>query len=389
MMTLDEFRLLCDPAVRRAVEQQLGRDPLEVALDAHLPHARTVATQVKYLQRAAVKLPTYRAAGCIIPALAFEQSSSEACARRKRMEGGSVLDLTCGLGVDAFFLAQRFQRVVALERDEVLAAVARENFIRLGAPNIEVVHASAEEYLAACRERFDWVYADPDRRSAEGRKQLLIEACSPDMRALDERIRRVGDRLCMKLSPLFDVDEALRLYPAARIEVVSLGGECKEVVVCDDGTGPCLTAEAIGLGNYSLPAVQARETVDPGPFRAAEYRWLVAPDVALQKARLACRHLLGRAWIGSDNGFGFAAGRPDGVLGRIFAIEGIEPFDPGALRKEWKGVRCGFLRRDFPLSSERIAAQTGMREGGPVRLAFTQAEHRLWTVRLKRDEQGG
>ena len=78
MMTLEEYRLLMEPDVRRAVEANRGRNPLEVALDKHLPHAALVATQVKYLARAAAKLPSYAAAGCILPPLAFEQASSEA-----------------------------------------------------------------------------------------------------------------------------------------------------------------------------------------------------------------------------------------------------------------------------------------------------------------------
>ena len=33
MMTLEEYRLLMEPDVRRAVEANRGRNPLEVALD--------------------------------------------------------------------------------------------------------------------------------------------------------------------------------------------------------------------------------------------------------------------------------------------------------------------------------------------------------------------
>ena len=131
-------------AQRRAVAAARGRDPLEVALDRNTPHARLVATQVKYLARAEAKLPSYAAAQCILPPLAFEQASSEACAAHKQIAGGAVLDLTCGLGGDAFFLARRFRRVVALERDQTLARIAAENFRRLGAENIDDVNTSAE-----------------------------------------------------------------------------------------------------------------------------------------------------------------------------------------------------------------------------------------------------
>ena len=198
MMTSEEYELLLTDEVQRAIATSRGRDPLDVALDRTVPHARLVATQVKYLARAASKLPSYAAAQCILPPLAFEQASSEACAAHKRIDGDTALDLTCGLGVDALFLSRRFRRVVTLERSETLARIAAENFRRLQAANIEVVHTSAEEYLQRPGLRFDWIFADPDRRSADGRKLVRLEACSPDVTALMPLIMRASGRLCIK-----------------------------------------------------------------------------------------------------------------------------------------------------------------------------------------------
>lgn len=382
-MTLEEYEWLLSGEAAHAVAENLRRDPLDVALDARVPHARTVATQVKYLQRAASKLPSYAAARCILPPLAFEQASSERCAAHKRIGGDSVLDLTCGLGVDAWALSRRFRRVVTLERDGVLARVAHENFRRLGAANVEVVAVSAEEYLAQTQERFDWVYADPDRRSATGRKLVRLEDCSPSILALLPVIRRAGRRLCLKNSPLFDVGEALRLFPDSRVEAVSLDGECKEVMVYDDGTGPAVTATALGPDDRSFTARPDAEAPYPGVFDPSRYAWLVVPDVALQKARLARLHLAGRADIWSDNGFGFAAEPPSDTIGKVFAIERIEPYDPRRLRRELKGCGTTILKRDFPLAVEEIMRRTGLRPGDGVRLAFTKIDGAFWTVRLK------
>ena len=305
-MTREEFDTLCRDDVRRAVEENLGRDPLAVALDRRTPHAALVATQVKYLERARTKLPSYYAARCILPPRAFEQASSEACAAHKEPAGGTALDvncgqgggaraggrrggrgvaggtalvLTCGLGVDALALGRRVRRVVALDRDPVLAAVAARNLRLLGAANVEVVCASAEEYLAATTERFDWVAADPDRRSRTGRKLVRLEECSPDILRLLPAVRRVGARLCLKNSPLFDVDDALRLFPSARIVAVSVLGECKELLVYDDGTGPLLRATALGEGSVTLPPATA-STPPPPPIAPTAYANLFLPDVA-------------------------------------------------------------------------------------------------------------
>ena len=386
VMTADEYALLLTDKVQQAIAAARGRRPEEVALDKHVPHARIVATQVKYLARAAEKLPSYAAAQCILPPRAFEQASSEACAAHKSIGGDAVLDLTCGLGVDALYLSRRFRRVVTLERDEVLAAVARENFRKLDAENIEVVTTSAEAFLAQTDERFDWVYADPDRRSAEGRKLVRLEDCSPSIPALRPLIGRVAERLCLKNSPLFDVGEAFRYFPRARVEVVSLGGECKEVIICDDGHGPELTATALdghgGARSFTAPA-DAPQPPHPEYFDATRYRWLVVPDVALQKARSARLHLAGKADIWSDNGFGFTAEEPCDVIGRVFAIEAIEPYDPRSLRRALHGRGATILKRDFPQPVEEVMRRLGLRAGDDLRLALTKIDGAGWTIRLK------
>ena len=381
VITSEEYALLLTGEVQRAIAAARDRDPVEVAMDRTVPHARLVATQVKYLARAAQKLPSYAAAQCILPPRAFEQASSEACAAHKRITGDTALDLTCGLGVDAFFLSRRFRRVVTLERSGVLARAAAENFSRLGATNIEVVNTSAEEYLRQEGLHFDWIYADPDRRSAEGRKLVRLEDCSPDIIALKPLLSRISGRLCIKNSPLFDVDEALRLFPDSRVEVLSLGDECKEVLVYADGTGPLVTATALGRGSFS--ARPGQTAPEPGAFDPVRYRWLVVPDVALQKARLARLHLAGKADIWSENGYGFAAEEPQGVLGRVFAVGGIEPYDPKRLKRELKGRGAEVLKRDFPLAAGELMHRLGLHPGAELRLAFTKIGNDFWVIRLK------
>ena len=353
------------------------------ALDKRIPHAALVATQVKYLARARTKLPSYYEARCILPPLAFEQASSEACAARKSCSGNTVLDLTCGLGVDALYLSKRFREVITLERDATLAAVAEENFRRLGATNIRVINSSAEAFLASTLDHFDWIYADPDRRSAGGRKLVRLEDCSPDIPKLLPELRRIAPNLCVKNSPLFDVGETFRLFGPCRTEVVSLHDECKEVVVYTDGTGPLLTAVALELGEFSCTPAEARATPCDKPFDPAAYRWLLIPDVALQKARLTPTYLQGHADIWSPNGYGFAAEKSEDTLGRWLEIERIEPYNPKQLKRELSGSRLTILKQDFPLTAAEIAARLGIREGGERRIAFTKLGQDYWTIRLK------
>ena len=349
MLTREEYTLLCRAEVREAIRTNRHRDPLTVALDRSVVEARLVATQLKYLDRARTKLPTYAEAGCILPPRAFEQCSSERCAAHKPMEGERVLELTCGLGVDARALSMRFREVVTLERNELLAEVAAENFRRLGICNVQVLATDAESYVASCNEQFDWIYADPDRRSEQGKKLVCLEDCSPDILRLMPRLRQLAPRMCFKNSPLFDVDEARRIFPDCAVEVVSLDGECKEVLILlGEGIAPRLTATALGLGSYTAEEAAIEEAIPS--FAPTTYRYLILPDVSLQKARLVRQYLRGKADCWSENGYGFAVERPDVPMCRIFDIDTIEPYDPKQLKRKLKGCRVELLKRYFPFS---------------------------------------
>ena len=382
-MTRSELDILLLPEVRQAIEENIARDPLQVALDGRVPHAREVATQVKYLQRARTKLPRLYEARGIIPARAFEQSSSEECAAATRLSGGCLLDLTCGLGMDSTAFSAHFERVVALERDEVLAEVVRENFRRMGITNMEIITTSAEEYVATCKEHFDWVYADPDRRTAEGKRVVRLEDCSPDMVALWPALKRITERVAIKNSPLFDVEEAFRLFGQCGVEVISLGGECKEVNIYADGREPMLAAEAVGRARVEYLRSEVDDTPCEGEFAAEEYGWLIVPDVALQKARLAVHALREKADIWSNNSFAFARVEPEGVVGRVEPIERIEVFDIKQLKKSLKGRKVDIILRDFPMGVDEVRRKTGTKSGSEVRLALTKVNGKLYTIYLK------
>lgn len=363
---------MCSADVTAAIRKNIDRKPTDIALDRRIPHASVVATQVKNLQKCRTKLPSYFAVQAIVPTLAYEQSSSEECALRKQLSGESVLDLTCGLGVDAYALSKRFKRVVTIERNEMVAAVARENFRRLGANNIEVVCSSAEEYLTTCTDHFDWCFSDPDRRGAKGEKLVRLEDCSPDVVALMPTLQRVADRICIKCSPLFDVDEAFRLFGDCSVETVSLSGEAKEVNIYIDGSAPRLTAVAIGIGEFSASVEErnaARWSAQPSDL--AQYRYITLPDVALQHTRMVAVAFEGKCDVWSNNGVALSVEKPTNVLGRTFEVEAIYEID-NAFKRLMKGRKAEIYRRDFPMANAEICKRYRCSEGGSEKWCFTR-----------------
>ncbi len=401
MMTPEEITLLQSPSLRAAIEDNLERDPVRIALDKKLPHAALVASQVKYLRRARRKLPSYYHARCIIPPLASEQSSGEPAASHKNFSGDICIDLTCGLGVDSLYLSRRFGRVVSVERDKNLASVSSINFSRLGAGNITVEHSSAEEFIVkftASGQKADLIYIDPDRRSTDGRKLVRLEECSPDVTAMMPLLKNAAAKIVVKASPLFDIDEAFRIFgDRCRVDVVSVGGECKEVLIelSDDIETPCVRASVLGTGNATVATGSVeyplhRKSAASNPF-TPPYSYMAIPDVALRKARLTDSYFgdeLPGAYAVQGGGYAFVNDLPDTavhILGRVFEISQMERYNPKQSKKEFKarGISSAELYlHDFPASARQICRELGIKEGGEVKLAFTTAGGSLWMIEI-------
>ena len=382
---MNDLDILRAEEVRRAIDENIERDPAKIALSKGVPHAALVATQVKYLQRARRKLPALYDARCIIPPRAFEQCSSQESAQRKPLSGGAVLDMTCGLGIDTMALAQHFERVVSIERDEVLAEVVRYNMSKMGIKNVEVVTTSAEEYVATTKEHFDWIFVDPDRRSAEGKKMVCMEDCSPNVAALMPRLREISERVAIKLSPMFDCAEAFRLCSPAEVEVVSISGECKEVNIYTNAAQDVLRIAVIGDGEWQFDSEAMAAEQSAEAFAPEEYRYLLLPDVALQKARVAIAALKPYASIWSNNGYAFARELPKEALPvRIYEIESIEPYRPKELKRRWKGEGVEFMKRDCALSIDAVRRATSTRPGGERLVALTAIAGDTWIINLKK-----
>ena len=381
MIGSEELEFLLGEEARRLIEENINRNPIDIALAKGVSNAGVIATQVKRLQRARKKLPSYYACRAILPPRAYEQSSSEECALRKPLSGESVLDLTCGLGVDTLALSRHFKSVVTIERDEIVASVARENFKRLGVDNIEVICTSAEEYLAKCDRHFDWCFVDPDRRGESGEKMVRLEDCSPNIVALMPQIREKAERVCVKCSPLFDVEEAFRLFGECRVECVSLAGEAKEVNIYIDGGAARLAAVAVGVGEVEFPYEERKAAFSPMPESLDEYRYVVLPDVALQHTRLVAQALRGEFDVWSNGGVALSREMPKGVLGRIFAVESICELD-STFKKMMRGRKVEIYRRDFPMSNGEICKRYRCSEGGSERWCFTRIGDRFLAIKM-------
>lgn len=390
-MTREDFEILTHDRIRSVIENNIDANPSSFAL-AHSHNdfpAPLVSSQIKYLQKAKEKMPTYYRSRCIIPPLAYEQSSSEVAASMKNVSGKRCLDLTCGLGVDSLHFTRNFTEVTSLEKNDVLCEVTRFNFRQMGISNIHFVNQNAESFVETYSgPRFDLIYADPSRRDTHGRKVHDPLQYSPDITAILPRLLEIGNRILIKLSPLFDIAEAQRVFPqASRLMVFSVNNECKELLIDinqklhDPGTGfPEVLIRIFrdkGQQEFAFDWSENRHIPENGTQNPA---CILDPDVAFYKARRVPELMLKYfpdlpGEMNHPEGFFFATQDPGSIFpGRRFAVSQILPFKPKILKKtlKEKGIsRANIVKRDFPLSVAETGKRLGISEGGEDYLIFS------------------
>ena len=169
------------PEEKDFIQQHQHRNPAELMLQAsrypQLPVSELVK-QIQARQKAADKLPTWAAHPEVdFPGgVSVEQTSSEATAAYKAslVKGKLLVDLTGGFGVDSFFFAKQFERVVHVEQNSALSEIAAYNFKVLGAANIAAVNATAEDFLQNFTGRADVLYLDPARRGDSPEARITV-----------------------------------------------------------------------------------------------------------------------------------------------------------------------------------------------------------------------
>jgi hypothetical protein len=191
-----------------------------------------LAEQLKLYPKAKYKLPSFTNALCWFTGKSYEQCSSEASAKLKSnlFNGGKLLDLSGGLGVDDVYFSESFKEVISLDPDEKLNILTEANFRKLQKFNIKRISETAESFLETNNLRFSLIYLDADRRTSN-QKSKLLETGSPDFFSLEEKLYEFTDDILLKLSPLIDIDYCLEnLRFIKKVIVVSVDFEVKEVL---------------------------------------------------------------------------------------------------------------------------------------------------------------
>lgn len=337
---------------------------------------RVALDQISGRQCARTKLPTWAATEGIIypPHLSLEQCSSEAAARYKAslVSGNTLVDLTGGMGVDCFFLSQTFNTTTYVERQASLCSIALHNFHLLNNDKIEVVNADAVEHLNHMAP-VDTIYIDPARRDTDGRRTYGIAQCTPDVAALATLLLTKARRVLVKLSPMLDVSEVMNTLPqVAQVHIVSIGGECKELLVImsresthSEPSVHCVNDDDIFT--YNLDDDVARAPLWDETISTQSPVFLYEPNASIMKAgcfdRLAIR--LGMKLMSRDSHLLVADKPCDKFPGRGFIVKRTSSLNKRDIKQALAGITAANVAvRNFPMRAAELAKRLRLADGG-------------------------
>lgn len=380
----------------KAREIALAETGRKDAADFMLRHAgkyepellRLVAGHLDHLRIIEKKVPVWYENGKTLPhtGINLEQSSSEITARYKAefLGGKKGLDLSGGLGVDSYFLSQKFEHFTHNEPDTALSEVTRYNFDVLGVRNTDFTCFAAEDYPWAGT-RYDWVYLDPSRRNMARQKLILPEDCLPDLPALRGRILEHAGAVMVKYSPMLDIKLALtRLQTVNEILILAEKNEVKELVFILRAAAPA--QPPVRCVNLATPQPEFIFTYEEEKLADVSYsrplQYLYEPNAALMKAgafnSVAARFGLLKL---APNSHLYTHDRPlPHFPGRVMAVRSVTNFDKKRLNEVVPGGQANIICRNFPMKPEEVRKKLQWKDGGTTYLYLTEDMNRKKTA---------
>ena len=387
-MTNDEFITKNKDADVRTLA--LSKTPDEIDLHFCLQ-------QIEGLQVAEKKIPAWtKTAGILFPPkISLEQCSSEQTAQYKQqlverflpMKRQKMVDLTGGFGIDFSYLARLFDEADYVERNEHLCDIAKHNFSLLGLSQARVHHATCEDFLDEMG-LFDIIYLDPSRRNAVGRKVVALNDCSPNVEELQDKLLAHAPIVLVKLSPMLDIQDTLRRLPnIGEVHVVSVEGECKEVVLVLCREKQDVTVHCVNLPAQTQTFSTTIQQTEPVIATHLEH-YLYEPNASILKAGVQ-NSLCQKFGVKKLHPFShlfISAHFIDDFPGRSFEIEDSCSFAKKDLKRMLADItQCNLTVRNFPATVAALRKRLKLREGGDIYLfATTLADESHVLIRCKK-----
>lgn len=383
-----DFSKLISSDIQNYINQNLNSD-LNKLLLKKSPFdnvsIQEIVQQIKGRKTAEKKFPFLKKEGIIFPPnLNLEQASSQSTAEYKaqNLKGKSFLDLTCGFGIDAYFLSKNFDEVTLIEQNSELISIVENNWKTLGR-KANFINENLEIFLESLRDpqidnfnKFDVVYLDPARRDQQNKKKFLLEDLSPNLLEIQGKLHSITDKIIVKLSPLIDISYLIsELKNITEIQIIAVRNDVKELVLIIENNQSTDNQQPTTIKCINLESNEPEFSFNFDDEKSAKSKFseslnfLYIPNNSILKAGAfnIISEKFGLKKLHPNTHFYTSEHNIENFPGRVLQIEKIEAKD---LKK---GEKFNIVSKNYPLKPEEIKKKYKLNDGGNHYLIFTQS----------------
>lgn len=335
-----------------------------------------IAEQIKGKLVADKKFPFLLKNKILFPKnLSLEQSSSVETALYKKIlvEGNSMIDLTSGFGIDAFFISQNFQEITLVESQKELLEIVEHNWEVLGR-KAQFINQDLYEFLNTNKQSFDLIYLDPARRDGNKKKVFLLQDLSPNILEIQSQLLEMSGKVMIKLSPLIDISYLVsEIKNLKEIHIVAVKNDVKELLILiEKNYTDDVMVKAVNLLTEEPEFSFNYNTQDNKIEYSDVLRFLYIPNNAilksgnfngvatffhLKKLDVNTHFYTSNEWVAN-------------FPGRVLEVEKINS------KQIKKGEYYNIISKNHPMKPAEIKKKYGLKDGGNQYLIFTQSKNK-------------
>ena len=337
-----------------------------------------IAAQIIAKNKCEKKLPTWFSRENIYypNKLNIEQTSSEITANYKAnlVSGETLIDITGGFGVDAFYFSQKVKSVTHCEINKNLSQLVSYNFKQLNIQNIQTIIGDGLEILKNSNIHFDWIYADPSRRNDVKGKVFLLDDCLPNIPQNLELFFQKTNNVLLKVSPILDISSAINeLRYVKEIHIIAVENEVKELLfILEKNTKQQIEIKTININKKKQQYFNFKFQEEATATYAEPKEYLYEPNAAILKAS-------GFSQISEQikidklhpNSHLYTSNELIDFPGRRFKIKHNIPYNKKQLQNLVPSKKANITTRNFPNSVAEIRKKIGLKDGGNQYVFFT------------------
>ena len=332
-----------------------------------VPHYPYLITLLKLRKKAREKFT--KADEMFFDSLSLEMATSERIAKHialrfEKMK--KIVDLTCGIGGNAIFLAKN-SKVVAVDLEKTSIEMAKLNSEAYGVQeNIEFRVGNASFHIAKAADAF---FLDP-MRSREGKsKSRSIYNSQPRLDEILPRLFKISANICVKISPAFDYKEVQNLSETPEIELISENNENKVALLWFGDLKTKGRKATLFVGDKKIE-VSSEKNLKDIQIIDEPLKYIYEPNKAIIKAHLIDEIATEYDLAKINKNIAFLTKNSLIVNGkdkfRIFEVIQYKPFSLKELKKELRvlGVnRISVINRGTPILPENLIKDLRLKDG--------------------------